>query len=104
MIDFEKSGISSQELMGFEAKDLRCTQRGIVACTTQSIYHAYEFVPGLQVSFFTYHGVADENHFHRLEQALNHPLMNMDLAQCIAKTAKMVARLYHMQLEELGNY
>ncbi|NQY09837.1 MAG: 3-oxoacyl-ACP synthase [Flavobacteriales bacterium] len=57
-----------------------------------------------QVSFFTYHGVADENHFHRLEEALNHPQMNMDLAKRIAKTAKTTARLYQMQLEELGNY
>ncbi|BDD06176.1 iron-containing redox enzyme family protein [Aureibacter tunicatorum] len=57
-----------------------------------------------QVSFFTYHGVADENHFHRLEEALNHPLMHMELAQKIAQTAKITARLYHMQLEELGNY
>ncbi len=57
-----------------------------------------------QVSFFTYHGVADENHFQRLEEAINHPKMNMDIARQIAKTAKMTARLYQMQLEELGNY
>ena len=57
-----------------------------------------------QVSFFTYHGVADENHFHRLEEALNHPLMNMELAGRIAKTAKTTAKLYQLQLEELGNY
>ncbi|MBN4062366.1 iron-containing redox enzyme family protein, partial [Bacteroidales bacterium AH-315-I05] len=57
-----------------------------------------------QVSFFTYHGVADENHFHRLEQALNHPQMNMEIAKRIAKTAKTTAKLYQMQLEELGNY
>ena len=57
-----------------------------------------------QVSFFTYHGVADENHFHRLEEALNHPLMDMDLAIKIAKTAKTTAKLYHLQLQELGNY
>lgn len=57
-----------------------------------------------QVSFFTYHGVADENHFHSLEEALNHPLMNMELAKSIAKTAKTTAKLYQMQLEELGNY
>lgn len=57
-----------------------------------------------QVSFFTYHGVADENHFHRLEEALNHPAMNKELAERIAKTAKTTARLYKMQLEELGNY
>ena len=57
-----------------------------------------------QVSFFTYHGVADENHFHNLEQALNHEKMNMDIAKRIAQTAKVTARLYKMQLEELGNY
>ena len=57
-----------------------------------------------QVSFFTYHGVADENHFHNLEKALNHPKMNMDLAKRIVKTAKTTARLYQMQLDELGNY
>jgi 3-oxoacyl-[acyl-carrier-protein] synthase-3 len=57
-----------------------------------------------QVSFFTYHGVADENHFHNLEKALNDPRMNMDLAKRIVKTAKTTAKLYKMQLEELGNY
>lgn len=57
-----------------------------------------------QVSFFTYHGVADENHFHNLEQALNHEKMNLDIAKNIVKTATVTARLYRMQLEELGNY
>lgn len=57
-----------------------------------------------QVSFFTYHGVADEKHFENLEKALEHPLMNMDLAKKIAKTAKTTAYLYEMQLRELGNY
>jgi 3-oxoacyl-[acyl-carrier-protein] synthase-3 len=57
-----------------------------------------------QVSFFTYHGVADENHFHNLEKALNHPKMNLEVAKKIVKTAKVTAKLYKMQLEELGNY
>ncbi len=57
-----------------------------------------------QVSFFTYHGVADESHFHNLEKAINHPLMDINLAKRIVKTAKVTARLYQMQLEELGNY
>ncbi len=57
-----------------------------------------------QVSFFTYHGLADENHFQRLEEALNHPRMDQAIAQRIVKTAKTTARLYLMQLEELGNY
>lgn len=57
-----------------------------------------------QVSFFTYHGVADENHFHNLEEALNHPSMNMEVARKIVKTAKTTAKLYILQLKELGNY
>lgn len=57
-----------------------------------------------QVSFFTYHGIADEKHFENLEKALNHPLMHMDLAKNIVKTAKTTALLYEMQLKELGNY
>jgi 3-oxoacyl-[acyl-carrier-protein] synthase-3 len=57
-----------------------------------------------QVSFFTYHGQADENHFHHLEEALNHPSMTFALAERIVKTAKTTARLYQLQLEELGNY
>jgi len=57
-----------------------------------------------QVSFFTYHGVADENHFHNLEKALDHPQMNLEMAKRIVKTAKTTAKLYIMQLDELGNY
>jgi len=57
-----------------------------------------------QVSFFTYHGVADEKHFENLEKALDHPLMDRTLAEKIAKTAKTTAHLYKMQLEHLGNY
>ena len=56
------------------------------------------------VSFFTYRGVADENHFHNLEQALNHPALTQEVAECIAVTAKTTARLYELQLDELGNY
>lgn len=57
-----------------------------------------------QVSFFTYHGVADEKHFENLERALEHPFMHEALAKKIVKTAKTTAHLYKMQLEELGNY
>jgi 3-oxoacyl-[acyl-carrier-protein] synthase-3 len=57
-----------------------------------------------QVSFFTYHGVADEKHFENLEKALNHPLMHIELAERMVKTAKTTALLYEMQLKELGNY
>lgn len=57
-----------------------------------------------QVDFFLYHGVADLEHFKGLEQALNHPRMNMEIAERIATTAKITANLYVMQLQELGNY
>jgi 3-oxoacyl-[acyl-carrier-protein] synthase-3 len=57
-----------------------------------------------QVSFFTYHGMADENHFKNLEQALNHPKLDYAIAQRIVKTAKITAKLYKLQLEEIGNY
>lgn len=59
-----------------------------------------------QVSFFTYHETSDsnENHFERFEKALNSELLTEDMANRVAKTAKVVARLYQMQLAELGNY
>ena len=57
-----------------------------------------------QVSFFTYHGVADEKHFENLEKALDHPAMNLILAERIRKTAKTTAYLYTLQLEQIGNY
>ena len=57
-----------------------------------------------QVDFFLYHGVADLDHFKGLEEALNHPKMNMEIAERIATTAKITANLYVMQLQELGNY
>lgn len=57
-----------------------------------------------QVDFFLYHGVADVDHFKGLERALEHPRMNMEIAQRIAKTAKVTANLYITQLEEIGNY
>ena len=57
-----------------------------------------------QVNFFLYHGVADLEHFKGLEEALNHPKMTMEIVERIAKTAKITANLYVMQLQELGNY
>ncbi len=57
-----------------------------------------------QVDFFLYHGVADVDHFKGLEDALNHPEMNMEIAKRIVKTAKVTARLYAMQLLSLGDY
>lgn len=57
-----------------------------------------------QVDFFLYHGVADVNHFKGLEDALNHPKMNREIAERIVKTARITAELYVMQLEKIGKY
>ncbi|MFD1258345.1 beta-ketoacyl-ACP synthase III [Mucilaginibacter terrae] len=59
-----------------------------------------------QVSFFIYHEVSDanDNHFERFEQAIQSELLTQDIAEKIIKAAKVVARLYILQLEELDNF
>ncbi len=59
-----------------------------------------------QVSFFIYHEISDsnENHFERFENAINSEALTQELADRIVKTAKVVAKLYRMQLMEIGNY
>ena len=59
-----------------------------------------------QVSFFIYHETSDanDNHFERFEKAIRSELLNQKTAEGIVKTAKVVARLYILQLEELGHY
>ncbi len=59
-----------------------------------------------QVSFFIYHETSDanDNHFERFEQAIQSGLLNKKTAEGIVKTAKVVARLYSLQLQELGHY
>jgi len=58
------------------------------------------------VSFFIYHETSDanDNHFERFEKAIQSDLLQESIAVRIVKTAKVVARLYTMQLQELGNY
>jgi 3-oxoacyl-[acyl-carrier-protein] synthase-3 len=56
-----------------------------------------------QVSFLLYHGENDEKHFEKLENAINSGLLTDTLIERIVKTAKVTARLYALQLEELGN-
>ncbi|MGO4548488.1 3-oxoacyl-[acyl-carrier-protein] synthase III C-terminal domain-containing protein [Paenibacillus sp. 2TAB23] len=56
-----------------------------------------------EVSFLLYHSDSDEKHFERLETVVQHPLLTADIAARIVKTAKTTARLYLLQLEELGN-
>jgi 3-oxoacyl-[acyl-carrier-protein] synthase III len=59
-----------------------------------------------QVSFFIYHESSDsnDNHFERFEKAIQSDLLTQEMAERIVKTAKVVARLYRMQLEELDNF
>jgi 3-oxoacyl-[acyl-carrier-protein] synthase-3 len=56
-----------------------------------------------QVSFLLYHGANDENHFEKLESALASGILTDELCRRIVKTARVTARLYALQLEELGN-
>lgn len=56
-----------------------------------------------QVSFLAYHGEADDDHFAKLQAILNSPRIDAAAADAIVKTAKTVARLYALQLEELDH-
>lgn len=56
-----------------------------------------------QVSFLLYHGANDENHLEKLEEILASDLITHEIVERIIKTAKVTARLYALQLEELGN-
>ena len=56
-----------------------------------------------QVRFLRYHGVNDDDHFELLRQFLRSPAVDQAAAERIVKTAKVVARLYALQLEELDH-
>ncbi|MGQ0834467.1 MAG: beta-ketoacyl-ACP synthase III [Gammaproteobacteria bacterium] len=56
-----------------------------------------------EVSFLYYHGQNDDNHFDRLRAVLTSGIVDDDVARRIVKTAKVVARLYALQLEEMDN-
>jgi 3-oxoacyl-[acyl-carrier-protein] synthase-3 len=55
------------------------------------------------VTFLLYHGENDDTHYEKLRAMLSNPLIDQPVAERIAKTAKVVARLYAVQLQELGN-
>jgi 3-oxoacyl-[acyl-carrier-protein] synthase-3 len=57
-----------------------------------------------QVSFLAYHGENDDDHFDRLRAALTSGVVTEPVARRIVKTAKVVARLYALQLEELDRF
>jgi 3-oxoacyl-[acyl-carrier-protein] synthase-3 len=56
-----------------------------------------------QVSFLLYHGSNDDRHLGRLEEVVGSGLIDDALADRIVKTAKVTARLYLLQLEEIDN-
>jgi 3-oxoacyl-[acyl-carrier-protein] synthase III len=56
-----------------------------------------------QLSFFRYHADGDDEHFQVLTAALRSGLFDDSAVTRIVKTARVVARLYALQLEELGH-
>jgi len=54
------------------------------------------------VSFLLYHADNDGDHFGRLETALGADFLDQELVDAIVKSAKVTARLYRLQLEEIG--
>ena len=52
-----------------------------------------------QITFLSYHGEADDEHFEILRQILRSALIDRSAAERIVRTASVVARLYAMQLE-----
>lgn len=58
-----------------------------------------------QVSFLLYHGNHDDDHMEEFEKMLESGILGIEgMGEAIVKTAKTVARLYRLQLEEAGNY
>lgn len=54
-----------------------------------------------QVSFLAYHSTNDESHLSKLDTIINAEWMSLEIALRIVKTAKVTARLYRLQLEEI---
>ena len=54
-----------------------------------------------QVSFLAYHSTNDESHLSKLDTIINAEWMSSEIARRIVKTAKVTARLYRLQLEEI---
>ncbi|ELR97386.1 beta-ketoacyl-ACP synthase III [Gloeocapsa sp. PCC 73106] len=55
-----------------------------------------------QVSFLAYHGDNDESHLSKIETLLQADWLTPDIAEKIVKTARVTARLYLLQLEEIS--
>ena len=60
-------------------------------------------LPEGAVSFLAYHGQNDDSHYDKLRAVLSAPFIDEAAARSIVKTARTVARLYCLQLEELDH-
>lgn len=60
-------------------------------------------LPDDALSFLRYHGANDEDHLLKLRQLLSTSHLNEESATRVVKVAKVVARLYRLQLEELDH-
>jgi len=57
-----------------------------------------------QVSFLLYHGEHDDGHMDEFDEALKSGVLDIDnMGKDIIKTAKITARLYLLQMEEIDN-
>lgn len=59
---------------------------------------------GDQVSFLLYHSESDVRHFKRLDLALAQGILTVELLEQIVRRAKVTARLYALQLEEIDQF
>ncbi len=57
-----------------------------------------------QVSFLLYHSQSDIIHFRRLDLIVQSGILDVAMVDSMVKTAKVTARLYVLQLEELGQF
>jgi len=56
-----------------------------------------------QVSFLLYHGANDEEHMVQFDATLNSGILDIpEMGRGIIRTAQVTARLYRLQLEEIG--
>jgi 3-oxoacyl-[acyl-carrier-protein] synthase-3 len=61
-------------------------------------------LPSEAVSFFLYHSESDTIHLKRLDLAIAAGILSERLVMAIVRCAKTTARLYVLQLEEIGNF
>lgn len=53
----------------------------------------------------TYHAEHDDDHLEEFERALQSGILEIEnMGEKIIKSAKVTARLYRLQMEEMGNY